>query len=117
MKNISKKEFLDSISSMYGNTTCVVYDSPDNRYNYSSLEVSESNIPEFYDASEIEEMDLEENSAVASVMIQNFAADFEPANNVQDDDYVPMIRKTFGPDSKLYVAICGNSSTYLLCYE
>lgn len=63
MKQITKKNFKFNLQHVW--KLPVVCNSPENRYNYSSLEVSESNIPEFYDAELIEEIGLGENSAIS----------------------------------------------------
>ena len=101
---------------MYGNTTCFVYDEPSNRYNYASGEVNEDTLEPFYEADRIEVEELEENSYVASIMIENWASEMKSPENIQDDNYVPMIRNMFGTESKIYVAVKGSIKVYILVY-
>lgn len=101
---------------MYGNTTCFVYDEPSNRYQYASGEINDDTLEPFFNADRIEVEELEDDSRVAAVMIENWSKEFSPANDVQDDNYVSTIRNIFGEDSKLYVATNGEDTTYLLVY-
>ena len=102
---------------MYGNTTCFVYDEPSNRYQYASGEINDDTLEPFFNAESIEVENLEDNSNVSGVMISEFIAECAPANNVQDDGFIPAIRKLFGEESKLYVATDGNNhKTFMLVY-
>ena len=120
MKAISQKEFQKAIAHMYGNTTCFVYDEPSNRYQYVSGEINDDSLNPFLEADRIEVEELEDNSGVAAVMIENWSKEFSPANDVQDDNYVITIRNIFGENSKLYVATKDEDTTqyvtYLLTY-
>lgn len=116
MKAINYTEFYQKMGSMFGNTTCVVTDSPNNRMNYSSGEIDENLLDQF-EGEEITEESLDENSEVAAVMLENFSAEMKPAGNVQDDDYMTIIRNCFSVNSKLYSAKIGDETTYILYYE
>ena len=116
MKTIDYTEFYKIMGSMFGNTTCVVTDSPNNRMNYSSGEIDE-NLLDRFEGQEIIEETLDENSEVAAVMLENFSAEMKPASNVQDDDYMTVIRGCFSVNSKLYSAKIGDETTYILYYE
>ena len=116
-KTISQKEFHKAISSMYGNATCFVYDEPNNRYNCVISEVNDDTLDIFFSAESIEVENLEDNSNVSCVMISEFIAEYAPANNVQDDGFIPAIRKLFGEDSMLYTATDENNhKTFMLVY-
>ena len=116
MKTIDYTEFYKIMGSMFGNTTCVVTDSPNNRMNYSSGEVDE-NLLDQLEGKEITEESLDENSEVAAVMIENFSAEMKPASNIQDDDYMTVIRGCFSVNSRLYSAEIGDATVYILYYE
>lgn len=116
-KTISQKEFQEAISSMYGNTTCFVYDEPNNRYNCAISGVDDDTVNDFFQAENIEVEDLEDDSNVSGIMISEFIAEYAPANNVQDDGLITTIRKLFGEDSMLYVATDENNhKTFMLVY-
>ena len=117
-KIISQKEFQKAISSMYGKATCFVYDEPNNRYNCDIPEVNEDTLIDFFTAEKVEVENLEDDSNVASIMISDFIAEYAPANNVQDDGFIPAIRNMFGENSKLYVATNSEGNrTFMLFYE
>ena len=116
MKTINFDEFYKTISTMFGNTTCIVIDSPNNSMNYTSGEIDD-NILDQLEGQEITEETLDENSEVAAVMLENFSAEMKPASNVQDDDYMTIIRNCFSVNSKLYSAKIGDETTYILYYE
>ena len=116
-KTISQKEFQKAIAHMYGNATCFVYDEPNNRYNCVISGVDDDTVNDFFQTENIEVENLEDNSNVSGVMISEFIAEGAPANNVQDDGFIPAIRKLFGEESKLYVATDGNNhKTFMLVY-
>ena len=102
---------------MYGNTTCFVYDEPSNRYNCEISEVNDDTLDIFFSAESIEVENLEDNSNVTAIMMSEFIAEYAPANNVQDDGFVPAIRNMFGSNSKLYSAINSEGNkTFILVY-
>ena len=116
-KTISQKEFQKAISSMYGNATCFVYDEPNNRYNCIISEVNGDTLDIFFSAESIEVKNLEDDSNVTAIMMSEFIAEYAPANNVQDDGFVPAIRNMFGSNSKLYSAINSEGNkTFMLVY-
>ena len=116
-KTISQKEFQKAIAHMYGNATCFVYDEPNNRYNFVISEVDDDTVNDFFQTENIEVENLEDNSNVSGVMISEFIAEYASSNNIQDDGFIPAIRKLFGEDSRLYVATDGNShKTFMLVY-
>ena len=118
MKTISQKEFQKAIEHMYGCATCFVYDEPNNRYNCAIQEVNYATLCNFFSAESIEVESLEGDSNVSSIMISEFIAEYAPANNVQDDGFIPAIRKMFGENSKLYVATnTDGNKTFILFYE
>lgn len=116
MKTIDYKSFYKNVVTMYGKTTCFIMDSDSNRMNYSSGEVC-SNLLDSFEGKEITEETLDENSAVASVMLCNFAAEMQPENNVLDDNYMQIIRDCFSVNSRLYSAEIGDATVYILYYE
>ena len=102
---------------MYGNATCFVYDEPNNRYNCEISEVNDDTLDIFFSAESIEVKNLEDDSNVTAIMMSEFIEEYAPANNIQDDGFVPAIRKLFGEDSKLYVATDENNhKTFMLVY-
>ena len=116
-KTISQKEFQKAISSMYGNSTCFVYDEPNNRYNCVIAEVDDDTVNDFFQTENIEVENLEDDSNVTAIMMSEFIAEYAPANNVQDDGFVPAIRNMFGSNSKLYSAINSEGNkTFMLVY-
>jgi hypothetical protein len=116
-KIISQKVFQKAIAHMYGNTTCFVYDEPNNRYNCVISGVDDDTLDIFFSAESIEVKNLEDDSNVTAIMMSEFIAEYAPANNVQDDVFIPVIRKLFGEESKLYVATDGNNhKTFMLVY-
>ena len=102
---------------MYGNATCFVYDEPNNRYNCEISEVNDDTVNNFFQTENIEVHNLEDDSNVTAIMISEFIAEYAPANNVQDDGFIPAIRNMFGENSKIYVATnsLGNK-TFMLVY-
>lgn len=100
----------------YGNTTCFVYDEPGNRYQYASGEINDDTLEPFFNAESIEVENIEDNSNVSSIMIENWASEMKSPENIQDDNYVPMIRNMFGTESKIYVAVKGSIKVYILVY-
>jgi hypothetical protein len=113
---ISQDDFMKIMYYQYGNTTCFVYDEPNNRYNYASGEISDDTLEPFFHADRIEVEELEEDSYVSSIMIENWASEMKSPENIQDDNFVPMIRNMFGTESKIYVAVNGSSKVYILVY-
>ena len=102
---------------MYGNATCFVYDEPNNRYNCEISEVNDDTLDIFFSAESIEVKNLEDDSNVSAIMISEFIAEYAPANNVQDDGFIPAIRNMFGENSKIYVATDENNhKTFMLVY-
>ena len=116
MKTINYAEFYKTISTMFGSTTCIVTDSPNNRMNYTSGEIDD-NILDQLEGKDITEESLDENSEVAAIMLENFSAEIKPASNIQDDDYMTIIRNCFSVNSKLYSAKIGDETIYILYYE
>lgn len=116
MKKIDYTAFWTKLSTMVGNTTCIVTDSPNNRMNYSSGEVDEKLLDQFF-GKEITEESLDDNSEVAAVMLENFSAEMKPAHNVQDDNYMSIIRNCFSTNSILYSVKIGDETTFILYYE
>ena len=116
MKTIDYTEFYKIMGSMFGNTTCVVTDSPSNRKNYSSGEIDENLLDQFENKKVTEEL-LDENSEVAAAMLENFSAEMKPASNVQDDEYMTIIRNCFSVNSRLYSAKSDSETIYILYYE
>ena len=116
MKAMNYADFYKKMGSMFGNTTCIVTDSPNNRMNYTSGEIDD-NILDQLEGKDITEESLDENSEVAAVMLENFSAEMKPASNIQDDDYMTIIRNCFSINSKLYSAKIGDETTYILYYE
>ena len=116
MKAMNYADFYKKMGSMFGSTTCFVTDSPNNRMNYSCGEVDDVLLDKL-EGQEITEETLDENSEVAAVMLENFSAEMKPASNIQDDDYMTIIRNCFSINSKLYSAKIGDETTYILYYE
>lgn len=96
---------------MIGKTTCVVMNNQ-----YSSSEVDDTLLSDFL-SEEITEESLDENSEIASIMLQNFSVEMAPANNVQDDEYMKIVRGCFSVDSKLFSVKKDDEIIYVLCYN
>lgn len=111
MKKINYKEFEKEMNRMIGSNTCIVMNNQ-----YSWVEVDDTLLSDFL-SEEITEESLDENSEITSIMLQNFSVEMAPANNVQDDEYMKIVRDCFSVDSKLFSAKKDDEIIYVLCYN
>lgn len=100
----------------------MVYDCPDNRYNYVGGEMSEELMDEIYKADNeggiwIEPM-TEANEVAVEVMRDNMLAEFEPAPETVDEGYEAM-KRMFADNAGRIVTINvrNNESLYILIPE
>lgn len=97
----------------------MVYDCPNNRYNYAGGEMSEELMDEVYkaDAIWIEPM-AEANEAAVEVARDNMLAEFEPAPGAEDEGYEAM-RRMFADNTGRIVTINvrDSESLYILIPE
>ena len=97
----------------------MVYDCPNNRYNYAGGEMFEELMDEVYkaDAIWIEPM-AEANEAAVEVMRDNMLAEFEPAAGVEDEGYEAMKRMFADNAGRIVtVNVRDNESLYILIPE
>ena len=83
---MKKNEFIEEVSCNYGYYTAYVYDSPNNRYQYTSGEFTDDH---FDDAPEdgYQIVGINDVPEVKKVIADNFLAELEPAPDVEDEAY------------------------------
>jgi len=109
-------EFIKNIE--FGNTTAFVYDSPNNRYVYSSGEITESTFENVTDKTEFEIVGLNELPLVKEVIVDNFLSELEPAMNIEDDEYTEIKKRLETGDAKIgyWSENDGNDDIYMLIF-
>lgn len=105
-------EFIEYLT--FGATTAFVYDSPNNRYVYSSGEIFEDIFEDVTEDTVFEVCNINDLPEVKSVMVENFLTELEPAENVQDDNYNEIKRRLESGDAKIGYYEVGNTTTYVL---
>lgn len=107
-------EFIENIE--FGNTTAFVYDSPNNRYTYASGEITEDIFNNISNETEFKICNINDLPDVKSVMVENFLAELEPAENVKDDEYTEIKRKLEAGNAKIgyWSENDGNDDIYML---
>lgn len=84
------QEFTKNIE--FGNTTAFVYDSPNNRYNYSSGEICDEVFDNVDSDTEFTIVGIDELPEVKEVIIDNFLSEIAPAAGIEDEGY-NMVKK------------------------
>ena len=109
-------EFINNIE--FGNTTAFVYDSSNNRYIYSSGEITESTFENVTDATEFEIVGINELPEVKEVIVDNFLYELEPAANVADDEYNEVKKRLETGDVNIgyWSENDGNDDIYMLIF-
>lgn len=109
-------EFIKSIE--FGNTTAFVYDSPNNRYVYSSGEITESMFESVTDETEFKIFNINELPKVKEVIVDNFLYELEPAANVADDEYNEVKKRLETGDVNIgyWSENDGNDDIYMLIF-
>ncbi len=109
-------EFIKNIE--FGNTTAFVYDSPNNRYIYSSGEITEDTFESVTDETEFEIVGINELPEVKEVIVDNFLSELEPAANVEDDEYNEIKKRLETGDAKIgyWSENDGNDDIYMLIF-
>lgn len=103
------------LNSMTGYATAIVYDTPNNRYNYVTGEID---CDDMLEADSIEMVNPKEESYVLSVMLDNWVAENAPAEGVQDDYFADCVKDVFfSEDSKMIIARKGDETAYVMVYE
>ena len=96
--------------------TCVVYDSPSNRFNYVFAQRWEvlDNIP--MDA-DINIVPISRHPEVKQVMMENYEAEMKPAEGVVDDGFDEMMESFNNGSLYLGVWSVDEETTYMLIYD
>jgi len=84
------QEFTKNIE--FGNTTAFVYDSPNNRYNYSSGEICDEVFDNIDSDTEFTIVGIDELPEVKEVIVDNFLSEIAPAAGIEDEGY-NMVKK------------------------
>lgn len=84
------REFIENIE--FGNTTAFVYDSPNNRYTYSSGEICDDVFDNVDSDTEFTIVGINELPEVKEVIIDNFLSEIAPRVGVEDNGY-DMVKK------------------------
>lgn len=109
-------EFINNIK--FGIATAFVYDSPNNRYIYSSGEITEDTFESVTDETEFEIVGINELSEVKEVIVDNFLSELEPAANVEDDEYNEIKKSLETGDAKIgyWSENDGKDNIYMLIF-
>ena len=109
-------EFIQNIK--FGNATAFVYDSPNNRFVYSNGEITEDTFENITEDTVFEVCNINDLPEVKSVMIENFLAELEPAENVEDDEYNEIKKRLETGDAKIgyWSENDGNDDIYMLIF-
>jgi hypothetical protein len=110
------KEFIKNVE--FGSTTAFVYDSPNNRYVYSSGEITESTFENITDETEFEIVCINKLPEVKEVIVDNFLSELEPAQGVEDDGYNEVKKRLETGDAKIgyWSENDGNDDIYMLIF-
>jgi hypothetical protein len=98
----------------FGDTTAFVFDSPNNRYVYSSGEIFEDKFEDATEDTVFNVCNINDLPEVKSVMVENFLPELEPAENIQDDEYNEIKRRLETGDAKIGYYEVGDTTTYVL---
>lgn len=79
------REFIKQIN--WGDTTAFVHDSPKERYQYESGEINDAVFAKTTSGTDFDIAGINEFPEVKKVIADNFLAELEPANGVEDDGY------------------------------
>jgi hypothetical protein len=107
-------EFIKNIK--FGDTTAFVYDSPNNRYTYASGEITEDIFNNISNETEFKICNINDLPDVKSVMVENFLAELEPAENVEDDGYTEIKRKLEAGNAKIGCWENDGNDVYMLIF-
>ena len=109
-------EFINNIK--FGIATAFVYDSPKNRFVYSNGDITEETFDNVTDETEFKVCNINDLPEVKSVMIENFLAELEPAENVEDDEYNDIKKRLETGDAKIgyWSENDGNEVIYMLIF-
>jgi hypothetical protein len=109
-------EFINNIK--FGIATAFVYDSPNNRYIYSSGEITEDTFANVTEDTIFKVCNINDLPVVKSVMIENFLAELEPAENVEDDEYNEIKKRLETGDAKIgyWSENDGKDNIYMLIF-
>ena len=109
-------EFINNIE--FGNATAFVYDLPNNRYIYSSGEITEGTFENVTEDTVFKIVGINELPEVKKVIVDNFLPELEPAANVEDDEYNEIKKRLETGNAKIgyWSENDGNDNIYMLIF-